>query len=84
MACECPTLSFNVGGVSNILAEETLQDLLIPLNKDEQFVENSLRIINNQSLLDELAKKSYDKVFQYRTENIVKMYLDCLVRFEKV
>jgi glycosyltransferase involved in cell wall biosynthesis len=84
MACECPTLSFNVGGVSNILAEETLQDLLIPLNKDEQFVENSLRIINNQSLLDELAKKSYDKVFQYRTENIVQMYLDCLVRFEKV
>ena len=51
---------------------------------DEQFVENSLRIINNQSLLDELAKKSYDKVFQYRTENIVQMYLDCLVRFEKV
>ena len=78
MACSCPTLSFDVGGVANILSQSTNKELLIPLNDEKRFVEQSLRLIYDDSLLSELGQKSYKKALYYATDNIVDMYTDCL------
>ena len=84
MACGCPTLSFNVGGVPNILSAATLEDLLIPVNEDQKFVEKSLNIINDEALLVKLSHKSQEKAAHFGTDNIVKMYVDCLSLLDKV
>ncbi|WPE17699.1 glycosyltransferase family 4 protein [Candidatus Thioglobus autotrophicus] len=78
MACGCPTLSFGVGGVANILPIDTIKELLIPLDDENQFVEQSIKLINDQKLLEELSQYSHQKAKQYRTENIVDMYIDRL------
>ena len=82
MACGCPTLTFDVGGVNNILPAETIEDLVIPLSDEERFVEQSLRIIGDDSLLINLAQKSYKKVVQYSSDNVAGMYVDCLSKLQ--
>ena len=82
MACACPTLSFDVGGVANILSDSTTEELLIPLIDEKGFVEQSLRLISDDSLLTELGNKSYEKALHYSTANIVEMYTDCLSKLE--
>ena len=78
MACGCPTLSFEVGGVANILPVDSIKELLIPLDDESKFIEQSIKLINDQKLLEELSKYSHQKAKQYRTENIVDMYIDRL------
>lgn len=78
MACACPTLAFDVGGVSNILPENFLDILLINKMDDEIFIDQSLKIINDDSLLNQLSKESYEKVAEFSTQKVVKMYLDSL------
>lgn len=84
MACGCPALSFDVGGVNNILSKDTHIDLLIPLNEEKEFINQSLRIISDEPLLKKLGKKSYNKVLNYGTEKVVPMYIDCLSKLQKV
>jgi glycosyltransferase involved in cell wall biosynthesis len=84
MACACPAIAFDVGGVSNILAEKTLNNLLIDKKDDKLFLEKSLKIINDDLLLQELSEASYKKVKDYSTNSIVKMYIDCLNQIQKV
>ena len=78
MACGCPALVFEVGGVANILPDNTIEELLIPLDNENKFVEQSITLINDQKLLAQLSKYSYQKAKQYKTENIVYMYVDQL------
>ena len=82
MACACPTLSFDVGGVANILSHSTTEELLMPLGDEKRFVEQSLRLISDNSLLTELGQKSYKKSLYYATDNIVEMYTDCLSKLK--
>ena len=78
MACGGPTLSFEVGGVANILPVDTINELLIPLDDENKFIEQSIKLIGDQKLLERLSKYSYQKAKQYRTEDIVDMYIDRL------
>ena len=82
MACGCPTLAFDVGGVNNILSADTLDELVIPLGEEEKFIEQSLRLISDDSFLIELGQKSYKKALYYATANIVEMYTDCLSKIK--
>jgi len=84
MACGCPTLTFDVGGVSNILSADTHEELLIPLNEEKKFIDQSLRTICDESLLIKLGQKSYNKALNYSTEKVVAMYVDCLSKLQKV
>jgi len=78
MACGCPTISFEVGGVANILPVDAIKELLIPLDNENKFIEQSIKLISDQKLLEHLSKCSYQKAKQYRTEDIVDMYIDRL------
>ena len=78
MACACPAISFDVGGVANILSNSTTKELLIPLNDDKRFIEDSISLISNDSILETLGKKSHEKAMFYSTDNIVDMYIDSL------
>ena len=80
MACGCPALSFEVGGVADILPVDAIKELLIPLDNENKFVEQSIKLISDQYLLEELSKYSYQKVKQYSTDHIVDMYVDQLGR----
>ena len=80
MACGCPALSFEVGGVADILPVDAIKELLIPLDNENKFVEQSIKLISDQHLLEELSKYSYQKVKQYSTDHIVDMYVDQLGR----
>lgn len=80
MACGCSTLSFEVGGVADILPVDVIKELLIPLNNENKFVEQSIKLIGNQQLLEELSKYSYQKVKQYSTDHIVDMYVGQFIR----
>jgi len=53
---------------------------LIPLDNENKFVEQSIKLISDQHLLEELSKYSYQKVKQYSTDHIVDMYVDQLGR----
>jgi len=80
MACGCPTLSFEVGGVADILPVDVIKEFLIPLDNENKFVEQSIKLICNQQLLEELSKYSHQKVKQYSTDHIVDMYVEQLGR----
>ena len=80
MACGCPALSFEVGGVANILPVDATKDLLIPLDNENKFIEQSIKLISDQHLLEELSKDSHQKVKQYSTDHIVDMYVEQLGR----
>ena len=80
MACGCPALSFEVGGVADILPVDAIKELLIPLDNENKFVEQSIKLISDQHLLEELSKYSYQKVKQYSTDHIVDMYVEQLSR----
>ena len=80
MACGCPALSFEVGGVADILPVDAIKELLIPLDNENKFVEQSIKLISDQYLLEELSKYSYQKVKQYSTDHIVDMYVEQLSR----
>lgn len=78
MACACPAISFNVGGVANILSPLTTKELLIPLNDEQRFIEHSIKLISQDSTLEELGKKSFEKVSDFSTDKIVDMYVDSI------
>ena len=80
MACGCPALSFEVGGVADILPVDAIKELLIPLDNENKFVEQSIKLISDQYLLEEISKYSYQKVKQYSTDHIVDMYVEQLSR----
>jgi glycosyltransferase involved in cell wall biosynthesis len=83
MASGCPVISFNVGGVANIIPEDTFADSMVPEYHDQQFITKSIELINDKKLLMSLSKKFYDKVKNYETCKIVEMYVRCLTKINK-
>lgn len=75
MACKCPPLAFDVGGVSEIMSKNMHQDLLVKLDDDKSFIDKAIEAISNDELLTKLSNMSYLKVQNYSTENIVQMYI---------
>ena len=78
MASGCPSIAFNVGGVSEILPEDNVNHFIINLDNEARFVDQSIKLINDSILLEKQSKKSYEKANIYSTENIVDMYVNCL------
>ena len=78
MACKCPTLAFDVGGVSEVMNETMRNELLIPLDDRRGFINQALMIIDNMKLLNKLANASYSRVKKFSTENIIEMYINSL------
>ena len=78
MASGCPAIAFNVGGVSEILPEDNVNHFIINLDNEERFIDQSIKLINESTLLEKQSKKSYEKAKIYSTENIVDMYVNCL------
>jgi glycosyltransferase involved in cell wall biosynthesis len=83
MATGCPSISFDVGGVLEILPPLEKANFVIDLDSEERFIDKSIELINNQEILDNLSVESYQKVKTYKTENIVEMYLNSLSEIEK-
>ena len=75
MACKCPPLAFDVGGVSEIMSKKMHHDLLVTLDDDKGFIDKAIEAISNDELLTKLSNMSYLKVQNYSTENIVQMYI---------
>jgi len=80
MACKCPPLAYDVGGVSEIMSKNMHQDLLVTLDDSESFFEKAIKAISNDKLLIKLSNLSYSNVQKYSTENIVNMYVSKLKR----
>ena len=83
MACACPTISFDVGGVANILPPSIAQELLIPVNDEERFIEESLNLITNNSALEKLGSKSLERASDFSTDKIVDMYVNSFSSIDK-
>ncbi len=76
MACRCVPFSFDVGGVRNIIHEDIVNDTVVQVPEEREFIYNSIDLILNKKQLEKYADLSYEKVKQYKTEIIVDMYVD--------
>ena len=76
MSCKCVPISFDVGGVRNILHKSIVENTVVDLNNENDFIDKSINIISDDMLLKEYASLSYEKVQEYSTENVVEMYMD--------
>jgi glycosyltransferase involved in cell wall biosynthesis len=80
MACSSPTLAFDVGGVSEIMGYSVQNELLIPLNEKDKFIDQAIKLTQNKKLRNHLGNAAYAKVTEYSTENIVEMYTNIMIR----
>jgi len=78
MASGCPTLSFNVGGIKNIIPEKNHDSLIIDSFDEEKFIKRTLELINDNNELKRLSEDSLDFVKKFSTEEVAKMYYDSL------
>ncbi len=76
MACKCVPFSFDVGGVRNIIHDNIINDTVVNVSDEDMFIEKSINLISEDRLLDDFANLSYEKVQEYSTEKIIKMYLE--------
>jgi glycosyltransferase involved in cell wall biosynthesis len=83
MACSSPTLAFDVGGVSEIMSYSVQNELLIPLNDKDKFIDQAIKLTQSKQLRNHLGDSVYVKVKEYSTENIIEMYVNTLSRIYK-
>jgi glycosyltransferase involved in cell wall biosynthesis len=83
MATGCPSIAFNVGGVSEILPSFQNENFVIDIDCEDKFIDKSIELINEQGLLKNLSIESYKKANTYKTKSIVEMYINCLSEVEK-
>jgi len=83
MACKCVPFSFDVGGVRDILHKDISENTMTKVHQEDKFMHKSIQLINDNSLLDEYAELSYEKVQEFKTEVIVEMYLNKFKELEK-
>ena len=83
MACSSPTLAFDVGGVSEIMSHSSQNELLIPLNDKDKFIDQAIKLTQSKQLRNHLGDSVYEKVKEYSTENIIEMYVNTLSRIYK-
>ena len=77
-ATHCPVLSFDVGGVIDIIPKRLHSKFLINADNDELFVSSSISIVNDDNLINSsksVIKKEIDK---FDTERVARMYFDVI------
>lgn len=82
MGCGVPTISFDVGGVANILPLELLQETLFKVSDEEGFVDNTISLIQDNNKLIRFQDAVLEKVKMYETKKIVDMYIEVLGRIK--
>jgi len=75
MSTGCPVLSYDVGGVSQILPKKIHDEFLVALNDEEKFIKKIFKIIDNKKLLDYAREVNYKEVKKYETSNVADMYV---------
>lgn len=78
MACSVPCISFNVGGVLDILPEKILENCVVEVEDEASFIKKTIKIISNENLLKRYSELSYKKVQEYNTSKVVDMYISKL------
>ncbi len=71
-AAEKPIVSTEVGGIKNVVAPDT-SALLSPIENEQLFCENLLKVVENESLREQLASAGKDMVLeQFSYHRLVK------------
>jgi len=78
MACGCPSISFNVGGVKSIQPKNNPLTLVNCCDL-ENFIDNTIKLISQKDVINELSSESLKKVQEFETEKIAKMYFKKLM-----
>jgi len=76
MACKCVPVSFDVGGVKDILHKDLVPETMINVLEEDLFVDRSIELILKENSLKKYANLCYEKVKEYETTKIVQMYCD--------
>jgi len=75
MASGIPSISFEVGGVKDILPPDFLEELLIKRGNYKEFVNRIFSLIENEKKIREISKISVEHVEQnFSTQKVVEMY----------
>lgn len=78
MGCGIPTISFDVGGVANILPKELLKETLFQVKEKQGFIENTICLIQDNEKSELLIDKTLKKAAIYETNMVVDMYIELL------
>ena len=70
-ACGIPIVATNVGGISNLLINET-DSLIVESEDHRSMAEKCIRLINSQELVKKLSINGKEKVKNYTWENVSK------------
>jgi glycosyltransferase involved in cell wall biosynthesis len=77
MACGCPAIATDVGGVSNVLHDES-NGLLVESRNPAQLTRATLRVLGDPELADRLGRSAAQTIAtQYAWTNLGKKYLSC-------
>ena len=81
MACELPVISSNIGGLPEI-NKDGVTGFLCPVGDVSMMVQRSLKLLNDENLLDQFRKSARTRALQFTIDNILpqyeQMYLDCI------
>ena len=81
MACELPVISSNVGGLPEI-NKDGVTGFLCPVGDVNMMVKKSLKLLKDESLLDQFRKNAHTRALEFTIDNILpkyeQMYLDCV------
>jgi len=81
MACELPVISSNVGGLPEI-NEDGVTGYLCPVGDVSMMVERSLRLLQDETLLQKFRKNARTKALEFTLSNILpqyeQLYLQCI------
>jgi glycosyltransferase involved in cell wall biosynthesis len=78
MACGLPIVTFDVGGVKDILAPEQLK-FVVPRGNLENLVDKAVILLKNPVLRAEQAKIGRIRVKRYSTKRVAQMFIDRIV-----
>ncbi len=86
MACELPVISSNIGGLPEI-NEDGVTGYLCPVGDVSMMVERSLRLLQDEQLLDLFRKNARTKALEFTIDNILpqyeQLYLKCIENVNK-
>ena len=78
MACGLPVVTFDVGGVRDILGPKQ-QEFVVPRGDVEAFVSRVVNLIRQPELRQALAQENRQEVQRFSTERVAKMFVERIV-----